>query len=55
MTCVLTAIMTTIEVAISTGSMGVSHTRIGVTEYGISMHRNTIGASMHREPYSDIP
>ena len=53
MTCVLTAIMTTIAVAISTGSMMVSHTGLGVSEYGISLHRNTIGASMHRQLYSD--
>ena len=34
----LTAIMTTIVVAVSTRSMGVSHTGISVSEYGISMH-----------------
>ena len=55
MTCVLTAIMTTIEVAISTGSIGISHTGLGVSEYGISMHRDTVGASMHRELYSVTP
>ena len=55
MTCFLTTIKTTIEVAISTGSMGVSHTGVGVSEYGVSMHINTIGASTHRELYSDTP
>ena len=55
MTCVSTAITTTIVVAISTRSMGVSHTGKGVSQYSVSMHRNTVGASMHRELYSDTP
>ena len=46
---------TTIAVAISAESMGVSHTGIGVSEYSISMHTNTIGTSMHRELYSETP
>ena len=53
MVCFSTTIMTTIVVAISTRSMGVSHTGIGVSKYGISMHKNTVGASTHREPYSE--
>ena len=51
----MTCVSTTIVVAISTGSMGVSHTGIGVSEYGISVHRNTVGASTHRELYLDTP
>ena len=55
MTTNLTAIVDTISVATSTGSMGASHTGLVVSEYGISMHGNTLGASTHREPFSGTP
>ena len=55
MVCFSTTITTTIAVAISTGSMGVSHAGIGISEYSVSMHKNTVGASRHREPYSETP
>ena len=52
MTTNMTAIVDTILVATSTRSMVASHTGLGVYEYGISMHGNTIGVSTHREPFS---
>ena len=50
-----TAIADTIPVATSTGSMGASHTGLGVYEYGFSMRGNTQGVSTHREPFSYTP
>ena len=52
MTINTTAIADTIPVATSTGSMGASHTGLGVYEYGFSMRGNTLGVSTHREPFS---
>ena len=52
MTTIMTAITDTIPVAISTGSIGASHTGLGVYENGFSMHGNTLGVSMHRELFS---
>ena len=52
MTTSTTAIVDTILVATSTGSMGASHTGLGVYEHGFSMRGNTLGVSMHREPFS---
>ena len=49
------AIVDTILVATSTGSMGASHTALGVYEYGFSMYGNTLGVSTHREPFSYTP
>ena len=51
----MTAIADTILVATLTGSMLVSHTGLGVYEYGVSMHGNTIGVSLHRELFSYTP
>ena len=48
MTTSTTAIVDTIPVATSTGSMGASHT-------GFSMCGNTLGVSTHREPFSYTP
>ena len=50
-----TAIVDTIPVATSTGSMGASHTGIGVYKYGFSMRGNNLGVSTHREPFSYTP
>ena len=55
MTTNTTAIVDTISVATSIGSMVASHTGLGVYEYGISMWGNTIGVSPHREPFSYTP
>ena len=55
MTINMTAIVDTIPVATSTGSMGASHTGLGVYEYGFSMRGNTLGVSTHREPFSYTP
>ena len=55
MTINTTAIADTIPVATSTGSMGASHTGLAVYEYGFSMRGNTLGVSMHREPFSYTP
>ena len=55
MTTSTTAIVDTIPVATSTGSMEASHTGLGVYEYSFSIHGNTIGVSMHREPFSYTP
>ena len=55
MTITTTAIAGTIQVVTSTGSMGASHTGLGVYEYGFSMRGNTLGVSTHREPFSYTP
>ena len=55
MTTSTTAIADTIPVATSTKSMEASHTGLGVYEYSFSMHGNTLGVSMHREPFSYTP
>ena len=55
MTINTTVIRDTILVATSTGSMGASHTGLGVYEYGFSMRGNTLGVSTHREPFSYTP
>ena len=55
MTTSMTAIADTILVATSTGSMGASHTGLGVHEYGFSMRGNTLGVSTHGEPFLYTP
>ena len=55
MTTNSTAIVDIISVATSTGSNGASHTGLVVSEYSVSMHGNTPGASTHREPFSGTP
>ena len=55
MTTSTTVIADTIPVATSTGSMGASHTGLGVYEYGFSMCGNTLGVSKHRGPFSYTP
>ena len=55
MTITMTATADTITVATSTGSMGASHTGLGVYEYGSSMRGNTLRVSTHREPFSYTP
>ena len=55
MTTSTTAIADTVPVATSTGSMGASHTGLGVYEYGFSMHGNTLGVSTLRELFLYTP